>query len=64
MALAGEMTPKEVAEKLGVSDQTVRHWIRQGELPAKRVGIGTKKRMLITDSEFDAFYQRYTRVTE
>jgi excisionase family DNA binding protein len=31
-------TPQEVSELLRVSDYTVRRWIRQGDLPAYKVG--------------------------
>ena len=33
------MTTKEVAKKIGVSDMTVRNWIRTGILKAGRKGL-------------------------
>ncbi|MGD9318055.1 MAG: helix-turn-helix domain-containing protein, partial [Anaerolineae bacterium] len=33
-------TPREVSELLRVSVYTVRRWIRQGDLPAHKVGRG------------------------
>lgn len=32
------LTPKEVAEKLGMSERTVHLWCQRGELPAFKVG--------------------------
>jgi acetyl-CoA/propionyl-CoA carboxylase biotin carboxyl carrier protein len=32
------LSPREVAERLGVTTRTVQRWIRQGRLPARRVG--------------------------
>jgi excisionase family DNA binding protein len=39
------LTPKEIAERYGVSDGTVGHWIRSGELRAINCGrvLGKKK---------------------
>ncbi len=32
------LSPKDFAEEVGVNTRTVRSWIRQGDLPAKRIG--------------------------
>lgn len=32
------LTPEQVAERLGVSPHTVKHWLRTGRLPVVRVG--------------------------
>ncbi|NPV58694.1 MAG: helix-turn-helix domain-containing protein [Actinobacteria bacterium] len=43
-----------VAKTLGVNVQTVRHYIRKGELQAARVG----KRYVVTQEDIDAFLER------
>jgi len=43
-----------VAKSLGVNVQTVRHYIRQGELRAARVG----KRYVVTQEDIDDFLER------
>ena len=43
-----------VAKSLGVNVQTVRHYIRQGELQAARVG----KRYVVTQEDIDDFLER------
>ena len=45
------MTVGEVAEKLRVSEKTVRNWIRDGRLVAVRVG----RQYRILRSEYEAF---------
>jgi excisionase family DNA binding protein len=45
-------TPKQVAEALGVSDQTIYRWIAAGVLRATPRGL-VKKRYLISASELD-----------
>lgn len=44
-------TVKEVADRLRVSEATVRGWIKDGELRAIEVGKGWR----IADSDLDAF---------
>jgi excisionase family DNA binding protein len=36
--MADELSPSEVARRLGTSTRTVQRWIERGELPARRVG--------------------------
>lgn len=49
-----------VAKKLGVNIQTVRHYIRKGELRAAKVG----KRYVITQEDIDAFLERRKEVRD
>lgn len=44
-------TVKEVAERLKVSEATVRQWVRNGDLRAIDIGKGWR----IADSDLDAF---------
>ena len=48
------MTIKEVAEKLKVSDRTVRNWIESGKLSAYRFGLQYR----ITKASFDEFIKK------
>ncbi len=48
------LTTAEVASELRVNPETVRRWVRAGELPALPVGSGYR----ITRSDFDAFVAR------
>ncbi len=48
------MNTYHVAKSLGVNVQTVRHYIRQGELRAARVG----KRYVVTQEDIDNFLER------
>jgi excisionase family DNA binding protein len=45
------LTPKEVSEVLRVSVYTVRRWIKQGDLPAYKVGRGWR----ISEHDLDAW---------
>lgn len=44
-------TVREVAERLKVSEATVRHWVRDGDLRAIDIGKGWR----IADSDLEAF---------
>ncbi len=48
-------TVREVAERLKISEATVRLWIRSGELRAIDIGKGWR----IADSDFDAFLNNH-----
>jgi excisionase family DNA binding protein len=48
-------TVKEVADRLKVSEATVRGWIRDGELRAIEIGKGWR----IADSDLDAFLRSH-----
>ncbi len=41
---------KELSEHAGVSEQTIRNWILEGKVEAKRIG----RRVLIEQTQFDA----------
>lgn len=45
------LTPQEVSDLLRVSVYTVRRWIKDGELPAYKVGRGWR----ISESDLDAW---------
>ena len=47
-------TPKQAAEELGVSDETIYRWIRTGLMTAKRRGLNnTKPRYFIDAAEVE-----------
>jgi acetyl-CoA/propionyl-CoA carboxylase, biotin carboxylase, biotin carboxyl carrier protein len=48
--MAEELSPSEVARRLGTSTRTVQRWIERGELPARRVG----GRWRVASDAFDA----------
>jgi excisionase family DNA binding protein len=52
--LRNYMNTHHIAKILGVNIQTVRHYIRKGELQAARVG----KRYVVTQEDIDAFLER------
>jgi excisionase family DNA binding protein len=56
------LSAKEVARILGVSDEAVRRLVRDGRLPAYRLGGGPKARVRI-ESAAVASYLRATRAT-
>lgn len=45
-----ELTPREVADELGIAVRTVQRWIASGRLPAQRIG----SRMRVSRSSLDA----------
>jgi excisionase family DNA binding protein len=49
-------TPKEAAESLGVSDETIYRWLRSGLMSAARRGL-VKARYLIPASEVERVRQ-------
>ena len=52
--MADELSPSEVARRLGTSTRTVQRWIESGKLPARRVG----GRWRVANVAFDAFERR------
>ena len=49
---------KEIVAKLGVHEQTVRRWIRQGDLPA--ILFGRRGGYRVKASDLDAFLEAYS----
>jgi excisionase family DNA binding protein len=50
------LTPKQAAERLGVSDSLIYEWCAEGVLPHYRFGRkGRRGRILIDETEFAAF---------
>ncbi|MEX5728653.1 excisionase family DNA binding protein [Rhodovulum iodosum] len=61
MARDGYQTVKEVADRLKVSEATVRGWIKNGELRAIEIGKGWR----IADSDLETFLSDHaTRARE
>lgn len=60
--MSEKLTPNQVADKLGVSRDTVVGWIRAGDLRAADVRIkkslGGKPRYRIDSTDLDAFWKR------
>jgi len=48
-------TVQYVKDKLGVNEQTVYKWIREGKLKATKFGGGNRPRVRITDEQLDEF---------
>jgi len=48
---------KEIVAKLGVHEQTVRRWIKQGDLPA--LLFGRRGGYRVRASDLDAFLEAY-----
>lgn len=57
------LTTEEVADYLRVRPSTVRQWIRQGTLPALRVG-GTRLGYRIRRSDLDRFIAKHYEGSE
>lgn len=53
------LTPQEVSELLRVSVYTVRRWIKDGDLPAYKVGRGWR----ISETEIDEWLRDNQSVT-
>jgi len=47
----------EAADALGVSSQTIRRWVKDGELMAEYVGI--RRTMRITESELSSLARKH-----
>lgn len=52
-----QLTPNQVADRLGVSRKTVINWIRKGQLKAKDFGTGRQKRYKVHVDQVEAFEQ-------
>ncbi len=51
-------TPPQIAEALGVDAETVRGWIKSGQLRARSLGTGKKRpRRRVPESALDAFLE-------
>lgn len=53
------MTTTEVAQKLGVTRQTVGRWIRERHLKALRIRVGRRATYRIATTDFRDFVRRY-----
>lgn len=63
MAAPQLLTVLQAAERLGVSDDTVRTLANTGKLSHVRVGIGTSKaRMRFTEADLQAYIERNRHV--
>lgn len=54
------LTPQEVSDLLRVSTQTVRRWIKEGSLPAYKVGRGWRVR----DDDLDRWLRQQRSTTD
>ena len=54
-------SPADVAVILQVSMQTVRRWIREGKLPAVKIGGENSRLLRIHRDDLDAFIQNQPR---
>ena len=50
------LTVADIAGRLGVGEQTVRRWLREGRLPGRDLGGRTGYR--VRERDFDAFLSR------
>jgi len=56
------LTPKQAADKIGVSDSLIYEWCSAGLLPHYRFGrSGRRGKILIDDTELDAFMAAHHR---
>lgn len=46
---------KEIADALGVSDQTIYNAIKQGSFPGHKVGNGKRARIVVMISDFETW---------
>jgi excisionase family DNA binding protein len=54
------LRPAEVAEQFRVSEESVRRWVRDGELRAIRLGSSPRASMRVPASALDEFIQKGT----
>jgi predicted site-specific integrase-resolvase len=48
-------TPREVSQLMGMNEQTIQKWCREGRIPeAEKMGEGTSARWMIWKAPFDA----------
>lgn len=52
------LTVTDIAKELRVHPETVRKWIRSGELPATNIGPEHRPVYRVTRQDFEAFLQR------
>ena len=54
------LSPDEVAERLSIKVRTAREWIRQGKLPALK--LGDRGLLRVKESDLHAYINRLERV--
>lgn len=50
------LTPRQVATRLGISVDQVYRLIESKKLPAKNVGVGTRPRWRVDESDLEGFH--------
>ena len=58
------LTTRQAAEKLQVHPETLRQWIREGQLKAIHFGKGQKPRIRIDEADLQAFIDESKTPTE
>jgi excisionase family DNA binding protein len=53
------LTTTEAAALMRVSRQTISRWIREGQLPAKRIGVGQRSIYRVSQRDLAEFARRY-----
>lgn len=54
------LRPEEVAELLDISENTIRHWLRKGELPGVKFG----RQWRIRKDDLDKFIEQHYRTKD
>ena len=49
------MTLAEAAQRLRLTETTIRRWIRAGQLPAQKVGLGVSFRYRVRAADLERF---------
>lgn len=62
MAVGKGLSVREAALRAKCHEETLRRWIRRGELLAKREPLGVGRRMLIDPMDLAAFLEKRRRV--
>ena len=60
-----QLTPKQAAESIGVSDQSIYNWLADGTIRRFRTqGVKQKKRYLIPETEVERLRLEYNGLSE